>query len=84
MSCDDYDARGKMYWRINKYFFSTLDAVALHEAAEHGNIECVKTLLALGAPSCPRNAKLATPADLAREMGKAGCYNLIGTVLYIR
>ncbi|XP_042859998.1 tyrosine-protein kinase Shark-like isoform X3 [Penaeus japonicus] len=45
------------------------EAVALHEAAEYGSIECVKELLALGAPSCPRNVRMETPTDLAKRNG---------------
>ncbi|KAK8723687.1 hypothetical protein OTU49_011493 [Cherax quadricarinatus] len=52
-------------------------AVALHEAAENGSVECVKTLLAVGAPSCPRNSKMETPIDLAKRMGHKQCYNLL-------
>ncbi|XP_069170662.1 tyrosine-protein kinase HTK16 isoform X2 [Procambarus clarkii] len=52
-------------------------AVALHEAAEHGSVECIKVLLALGAPSCPRNANMETPVDLAKKMGQKECYSLL-------
>ncbi|KAG7168944.1 Tyrosine-protein kinase HTK16-like [Homarus americanus] len=53
------------------------DAVPLHEAAEHGNTECVKTLLSLGAPSCPRNSRMEIPLDLAKKMGHKECYQIL-------
>ncbi|XP_071521228.1 tyrosine-protein kinase HTK16 isoform X2 [Panulirus ornatus] len=52
-------------------------AVALHEAAEYGNSCCVKILLALGAPSCPRNSKMETPLVLAKKMGHTECCNIL-------
>ncbi|KAK4312305.1 hypothetical protein Pmani_016258 [Petrolisthes manimaculis] len=51
--------------------------VALHKAAEHGSKECINTLLALGAPSCPRNTLQETPMDLAKKEGHDNCHGLL-------
>lgn len=59
-------------------FFPNAEAVALHEAAEYGSIECVKELLALGAPSCPRNVRMETPTDLAKRNGHFEIVRLLG------
>ncbi|XP_070000125.1 tyrosine-protein kinase HTK16 isoform X2 [Penaeus vannamei] len=53
------------------------EAVALHEAAANGSIECVKELLALGAPSCPRNVRMETPLDLAKQNGHVEIFRLL-------
>lgn len=57
--------------------FCVVGCVALHEAAKHGCKECIKTLLAMGAPSCPRNSLWETPVDLARKEHE-DCYSLLG------
>ena len=53
-------------------------SVPLHEAAESDSVDCVKALLALGAPAHPRNAHHHTPASIARRMNHSECYNLLG------
>lgn len=52
-------------------------SVPLHEAAENDSVDCVKALLALGAPSHPRNALRQTPASIAKRMNHSECYNLL-------
>lgn len=52
-------------------------SVPLHEAAENDSVDCIKTLLALGAPCHPRNARHHTPASIAKKMNHPECYNLL-------
>ncbi|XP_076033316.1 SH2 ankyrin repeat kinase [Oratosquilla oratoria] len=56
---------------------SVKDAVALHEAAAYGHLECVKMLLFLAAPNNPRNVDWETPADLALKNEHMDCYREI-------
>ncbi|CAH4031310.1 unnamed protein product [Pieris brassicae] len=51
--------------------------VPLHDAAQRGNIECVKVLLKLKAPAHPRTLAKETPAQLAKHYGHTDCYQLL-------
>ena len=52
--------------------------VPLHEAANSGALEALKTLLALNAPSRPRDRSDRTPADLARMANNMDCAEVLG------
>lgn len=49
-------------------YFLGPGAVALHEAVQHNSLECIKVLLALGAPAHPSSSVYQTPASLAKKL----------------
>ncbi|XP_043231164.1 tyrosine-protein kinase HTK16-like, partial [Amphibalanus amphitrite] len=56
---------------------SELNWVPLHEAANSGAIDALKTLLALDAPCRPRDCSNRTPEDLARAAGHTDCVEVL-------
>lgn len=51
--------------------------VALHEATEHNSVECVRMLLAMGAPAYPNNSVHQTPASIAETKNHLEVLNLL-------
>lgn len=52
--------------------------VPLHDAARHGNLEVVKTLLELGAPHMPRSTFGELPIDYANEGNHRNIVTFLG------
>lgn len=50
----------------------------MHEAAEHNSVECVRILLAMGAPANPNNSVHQTPASIAETKNHLEVLNLLG------
>lgn len=52
--------------------------VPLHDAARHGNLEVIKTLLELGAPHMPRSTFGELPIDYANEKNHRNVVTFLG------
>ncbi|XP_006819141.1 tyrosine-protein kinase HTK16-like [Saccoglossus kowalevskii] len=51
--------------------------VPLHEAAQRGHVECVRTLLSMNVPCNPRSCDGKTPKDLAERYEKQSCVTIL-------